>query len=69
METNPERTAKAFALAKEIGLTRDERIELAEIILWRDCESWKHLSDPQIKRLLDAMEGYITITALLALRP
>jgi hypothetical protein len=56
---------KAYALADEIGLTRDDRIELAKALLWRDIESWKWLDDDQARRLLDALEGYEKITWLL----
>lgn len=59
------RRKKAFALADELALTRQDRIDLAEAILWRDVESWKHLNDEQISRLLDAMEGYEKISHLL----
>lgn len=57
-----------YALAKEIGLTRDERIELSRVILWRDITSWKGLDDVQILRMLDALEGYEKIRWLLASR-
>ena len=52
------RRRKLFVLAGEIGLTRDERIELSRSILWRDIISWKHLSEAQVGRMLDALEGY-----------
>jgi len=59
------RRRKLFALADEIGLDRDERLELAKAMLWRDIESWKHLSDTQVDRLLDALEGYEKVCWLL----
>lgn len=62
------RRKKAFALADALGLTRDERIDLAETLLWRDLESWQHLSDEEVSRLLDAMEGGLLIAQLFAMR-
>ena len=56
---------KMFALADSIGLERDERIELSKAILWRDITSWKHLSDEQVVRILDALEGFEKVRWLL----
>ena len=63
------RRRKAYMIAKEIGLTDEERHELATIILRRDITSWKQLSDAQMTRLLDAMEGYEKINHLKEMRP
>lgn len=59
-----QRRRKAHALAKQLGLSRDDRIELARVLLWRDIESWKQLDDAQVMRLLDAMDGYVYLTYL-----
>jgi hypothetical protein len=59
------RRRKLFALADEVGLDRDERIELSRAILWRDITSWSNLDDAQVSRLLDAFEGYEKISWLL----
>lgn len=53
------RKRKAYTLAKQLRLTRDDRIELARVLLWEDVESWRDLTDDQIRRLLDAMEGHV----------
>ena len=66
--TREARRRKLFVLADEIGLTRDERVELARVILWRDIESWAGLTDEQVGRLLDAMEGFEKIVHLLSVR-
>lgn len=63
------RRKKMFVLAREIGLTRDERLALAEILLRRDIQSWKDLDDDQVVRCLDALEGFQLIEALLSQRP
>lgn len=63
------RRKKAFALADELGLTRADRIELAQTLLWRDLDSWQRLTDEQVSRLLDALEGYRLVTHLLQTSP
>jgi hypothetical protein len=63
------RRKKMFVLAREIGLTRDERLALSEILLRRDIQSWKDLDDDQVVRVLDALEGWQLIDALLSQRP
>jgi len=62
------RRRKLFVLADEIGLTRDERIELARVMLWRDIVSWKSLSDSQVDRMLDALEGFEKVSEILKSR-
>jgi hypothetical protein len=59
---------KLFLLIREVGLTREERIELAQVILHRDITTYKGLDDEQIGRLCDALEGYEKITWLLTIR-
>lgn len=53
----------------EIGLTRDERLHLAEYLLRRDITSFSQLDEAQVLRMLDALEGFELIVALLAQRP
>jgi hypothetical protein len=60
---------KLFLLASEIGLTHDERMDLACYLLRRDITSWKQLDNAQILRLLDALEGWHLIEELCAQRP
>lgn len=56
---------KLYLLAKTtIGLTDEERIDLAQFLLRRDITSWKQLSDEQVGRMLDACEGYQLIDEL-----
>jgi hypothetical protein len=62
------RRRKAYMVAHDLGLTRDERLELASYILRRDITTWKGLDDFQISRLLDAMEGAELIRHLIELR-
>jgi hypothetical protein len=62
------RRRKIFLLADALGLTRDERIELAEVILRRDLVSWKQLDDAQVDRMLDVLEGAAMVIELLRQR-
>ncbi len=62
------RRRKMFAVAGEIGLTDAEQIELAQYLLRRDITSRKDLSEEQVARMLDALEGYELVSALLAMR-
>lgn len=55
------RRRKLFSLADHIGLSRDQRIEFARAMLWRDIKSWQSLDDAQVDRLLDALEGWVLI--------
>ena len=63
------RRRKVYMLAKRLGMTRQDRIELAEVLLWKDVPSWSKLDDTDIGRLLDAFEGYALVNALLGQRP
>lgn len=71
MSDTPElaRRRKLYMLAKEVGLDRDDRLDLAEQVLYRDVESWKSLSDEEVLRLLDAIGGYILISHLVRTSP
>ena len=59
---------KLMKLCDEIGLTRDERIELAQIMLRRDITSFSALDEQQVARMLDVCEGYEKIVALIEMR-
>jgi len=61
------RRRKARLYAQSWGLTRDDRISLAETLLWRDVDSWKSLTDAEVSRLLDALEGAALIQHLVRL--
>ena len=57
-DTVEARRRKLHMVAKEIGLSRDDRIELSQYILRRDITSWTELDEAQMTRMLDALEGY-----------
>lgn len=59
------RRRKAFQIAQRLGLDRDDRLELARVLLWCDVESWKDLDDSQIRRILDALEGFALVNYIL----
>lgn len=50
-----------FALAHDLQLTRQDRIDLAEMTLDRDVESWRELSFDEASKILTAMNGYTAI--------
>lgn len=50
------------------GLDREDRTGLAEMILRRDVESWTTLTEPELIRMLDALEGYGLIGYAIACR-
>ena len=60
------RYRKCMMLFTRLGITRDERIEFAATLLWRDVETFSDLSDAEISRLLDALEGFAFISHLLS---
>jgi hypothetical protein len=63
-----DRRRKLFALADHLGLDRDERLELASSILWRDITSYSHLDDAQVDRMLDVLEGAEKVIHILSTR-
>lgn len=62
------RRRKLFVYADALGMSREERIDLAEYVLRRDITSWKQLDDAQVLRLLDCYEGHALISHLLTER-
>lgn len=63
------RRRKAHMLAKEIGLSDEDRRDLASMLLRRTVSSWKQLDEDQYIRILDALEGYELISHLVETRP
>jgi hypothetical protein len=63
------RRRKLHVYADQIGLTTEERIEIAQLMLRRDITSWKDLDDEQVDRMLDCLEGFLLVTYQLSLRP
>ena len=63
------RRRKLMKVSREQGMTREERLEFAEILLRRDITTWKTLSDDQVWRLLDGLEGYELRCHQVASRP
>ncbi len=54
--------------ADAIGLTREERLEVASYQLRRDITSWSQLDHNQVLRLLDSLEGYQLVSEILRQR-
>ena len=59
---------RLWVLVGELGLDRDERLELATMALAVEIESWKDLSDEQVFRLCDVLDGYGYVAELLRQR-
>ena len=62
---------KAMSLKDTLGLTDDERYELAQMIPGVDKDdggSWKELNPKQLGVLLNYMEGYLFISELFSQR-
>lgn len=57
---------RLHALARQCGLDRDDRLEVAEVLLRRDVGSWNDLDEAECRRLADAMEGFAFIAHLQA---
>ena len=65
------RYRKAMALKEQLGLTTEERHELALMLPRVDKDdggSWKELDGDQLHDLITMMEGYIWITHLMMQR-
>lgn len=56
-EVQTSKRRQCYAIAAELGLTREERHEFAEMFLKRDLTSWNQLSDAQMDRLADGLVG------------
>lgn len=63
------RRRKAYKVAKELTLTDEERQAFATYILRRDITSWNQLSESQLERILDALEGIELFLELMRQRP
>lgn len=53
-----------FQLCDEARLDRQDRIDLAEIMLQRDVASYLDLEEAEVARLLDALRGYQYVSHL-----
>jgi hypothetical protein len=68
-EIRQRRFKKAMALKEDLGLTKEERHELAQLLPGVDKDdggSWKDLNPKQLHDLITMMEGYVYITHLLS---
>jgi hypothetical protein len=59
------RRRKLRLLARDIGLSRAQRMDLACYMLRRDITSWSRLDDEQVSRLLDGLEGFLLVGFLI----
>lgn len=63
-DTPEARRKKLMMVARELGLTREERLQFACYLLRRDITTWSRLPDEYVLRLLDALEGFELISEL-----
>jgi hypothetical protein len=71
-EARQRRFLKAMALKTAIGLSDEERHSLAQMIPGVDKDqggSWKDLNPRQLSILINMLEGYVLIAALINQRP
>jgi len=64
-EIRQRRFKKAMALKEELGLTKEERHELAQLLPGVDKDdggSWKDLNPKQLHDLITMMEGFVYLT-------
>jgi regulator of RNase E activity RraB len=59
---------RLFAMSGELGFDRQERIDIASVILGYEVTSWSRLSDEEADRLIDCFDGYDKITYILMSR-
>jgi hypothetical protein len=59
---------RAYAAATDLGLDRNERVELSEMLLKIDVSSWRALTEEQMQRVADALEGARLVAVLRQLR-
>lgn len=57
---------RLHALARQCALDRDDRLELTEVLLRRDCSTWNDLTADEARSLGFAMEGFAYICHLQA---
>jgi len=60
---------RAYAIAKELTFTDEERWQFAEFFLKVDVSSWRNLTEAQIERVADALEGARLVKVILQQRP
>lgn len=58
---------RAIMAADKLGLTREERHDLAEVLV-KHTGSWSTLSEADARRVGDGLESFLIIQALLFLR-
>lgn len=59
------RRRKMFVYRDAFGLRNEDLVELAEQILRRDIDTVKALTDDEVGRMLDALEGATLVLHLL----
>lgn len=70
-EAKPWRTRqiRAICLCDQLGMSRDERIEFARLVLHSDdIDSFNHVGPAGMETLIEALEGAVAFVTLMTLR-
>ena len=62
--TADKRLAFVFHACRAFGLTRQDRLEVATVVLDRNIDSFKQLGPTDVARLTDAMRGAVTVASI-----
>jgi len=68
MDSRTLKLRKAFHYCNLYDLNREERLNFTQMILRQDVPSWKCLTEQQVERLLDGLEGYGLIQHIMSER-
>jgi len=60
---------RLFAEATKLDFSRQDRLDLASVILGYDVRSWSRLTDLEADRLIDCFNGFDKIVFILSSRP
>lgn len=67
MEAEPATRAQlraGFAFANDLGLDRDDRMALAEVVCGHEVSTWNHLTRDEMRQVLKAMDSYVYVRHL-----
>lgn len=59
-----DRLALVFHACRAFGLNRQDRLEVATVVLNRNVDSFRQLGPVEIERLRDAMTGAVTVARI-----
>jgi len=60
---------RLFAEATKLDFTRQDRLDLASVILGYEVTTWSRLTDMEADRLIDCFDGFDKIVFILSSKP